>query len=65
MSDVELAVNVEERRPGEVAIGVLGGKPDGYAWVSAQAARTFAFALLGAARDSEDQAKLVWGDEPR
>jgi len=54
---VELKTNTEIRRPGEVAIGVFGGKPDGFAWVSAAKARAFAMELLRAARDADDYAQ--------
>ncbi len=54
---VELKTNTEIRRPGEVAIGVFGGKPDGFAWVSADKAREFAMELLRAARDADDYAQ--------
>ena len=53
----ELKTNTEIRRPGEVAIGVFGGKPDGFAWVSADKAREFAMELLRAARDADDYAQ--------
>lgn len=51
--NVELATNVESRRPGEVAIGVFGGNPAGFAWVSVTEARAFAMRILAAAREAE------------
>lgn len=50
----ELATNVEARRAGEVALGILGGDRDGFAWVSIADARDFARRILVAARYSED-----------
>lgn len=46
----ELGVNVEPRRPGEVALGVIGEQP-GFAWVSAEEASDFAMRILAATRD--------------
>lgn len=57
----ELEVNVERRRAGEVALGILPD-PDadtittGFAWVPAQDAVDFAWSIIRAARESEDMA---------
>lgn len=53
---VELAVNTERRRGGEVALGVLGSKVDGFCWVSVAEARDFAWNILRAIRDAEEAA---------
>lgn len=50
----ELSVNTENRRRGEVAVGIIGAVTPGFAWVSASAARDFAWRILRAARDAED-----------
>lgn len=55
---VELSANTEERRPGEVALGVLddspGSGPAGFAWVPFREARAFAMEILAKSRDAED-----------
>lgn len=55
--DIELGVNAEQRRAGEVAIGILGEpKIDGFVWVTIAEAREFMGRLRVACRDSEDWA---------
>lgn len=55
----ELEVNVERRRAGEVALGILPDPSDdigGFAWVPAQAALDFAWRIIGAVNESEAMA---------
>lgn len=58
---VELGVNTEDRRPGEVSIGV-SGTTSAFEWVSADEAREFGWRLIRAARVAED---LADEDRPR
>lgn len=56
--DVELGVNSERRRAGEVSLSVLSDGPlPGFAWVSVDEARDFAFKILAACRESEDMVR--------
>jgi hypothetical protein len=63
-TDVELGVNAERRRAGEVAIGILGETtPAGFCWVTVAEAREFMARLRIACRDSEDWANAKFDTE--
>lgn len=55
MSAVELGVNTETRRVGQVAVSVIADQP-GFGGVPVATAREFAMRILVACRDAEDAA---------
>lgn len=46
----ELEVNTEERRPGEVSIGICTNEASHFMWITAEQALTFGRRIVAAAR---------------